>query len=141
MSLVTQSQRTNHHPQLDKISPIGDLKYPIGDMIPNWVFSSVSPLFCSFILKHWILICAWLNILQYWILHFMLDSFWYAHFNINADIHLIKGSAISILNSTSKLHFQFKFGFASRCFQIYKLQGHLCFKSSMALLSIIYKHS
>ena len=38
------------HP-LDKISPIGDLKYPIGDLkypighiIPNWVFSSVSPL-------------------------------------------------------------------------------------------------
>ena len=29
---------------MDKISPIGDLKYPIGDIIPNWIFSSVSPL-------------------------------------------------------------------------------------------------
>ena len=30
------------NPQLDEISPIGDLKYPIGDIISNWVFSSVS---------------------------------------------------------------------------------------------------
>ena len=32
------------YPQLDKISPIGNLKYPIGDIIPNLVFSFVSPL-------------------------------------------------------------------------------------------------
>ena len=37
-----REQITN--PQLDKILPLGDLKYPIGDIIPNWVFSSVSPL-------------------------------------------------------------------------------------------------
>ena len=59
MSLVKQSQRTNHQSQLDEISligdlkcpigdlkyPIGDLKYPIGDIMCNWVFTSVSPLF------------------------------------------------------------------------------------------------
>ena len=32
------------NPQLDKTSPIRDLKYPIWDFIRNWVFSSVSPL-------------------------------------------------------------------------------------------------
>ena len=30
--------------QLDKTYPIGYLEYPIGDILPNWVFSSVSPL-------------------------------------------------------------------------------------------------
>ena len=29
---------------MDKILPIGDLNYPIGDIIPNWVCFSVSPL-------------------------------------------------------------------------------------------------
>ena len=32
------------NPLLDKISSIGYLKYPIGDIIPNWVYSSVRPL-------------------------------------------------------------------------------------------------
>ena len=32
---------------MDVISPIGDLKYAIGDIISNWVFSFVSPLICT----------------------------------------------------------------------------------------------
>ena len=31
------------NPLLDIISPIGDLNYPIEDIMPNWVFSFVSP--------------------------------------------------------------------------------------------------
>ena len=42
LSQVEHSQRTN--PQWDKISPIGDFKYPIVNIIPNWIFISVSPL-------------------------------------------------------------------------------------------------
>ena len=30
--------------KLSTLSPIGDLTCPIGDLIPNWVFSSVCPL-------------------------------------------------------------------------------------------------
>ena len=32
------------YPRLDTVSPIGDLKYLIGNIIPDCVFSSVSPL-------------------------------------------------------------------------------------------------
>ena len=32
------------HTQLDKTYPIGYLEFPIGSILPNWVFSSVSPL-------------------------------------------------------------------------------------------------
>ena len=45
MSLVTQSQKAKINRQSNEISPFGDFKYPIGDILPNWVFSSVSPLF------------------------------------------------------------------------------------------------
>ena len=46
LSQVKQSQRTNPHSLLlDKISKIGNLEYSIGDIILNWGFSSVSPLF------------------------------------------------------------------------------------------------
>ena len=42
------------NPQLDKISPMGDLKYPIGDIIPNWVYSSISPLILLFSFAAWV---------------------------------------------------------------------------------------
>ena len=37
-SQVKQTQITNPQYIIVKISPIGYLKYPIGDIIPNWVF-------------------------------------------------------------------------------------------------------
>ena len=54
MSQVKQSNRTNPQSPIRKVSPIKDLKYPIGelqfpigDIIPNWIEFSVIPL-----LKH-----------------------------------------------------------------------------------------
>ena len=44
MSLERGVREQITNPQLAKIQPIEDLKYPIGDIIPNWVFSFVSPL-------------------------------------------------------------------------------------------------
>ena len=41
---LVKSKKKITYPKWDKISPIGDLKYPIGDTIPNWVLSSDSPL-------------------------------------------------------------------------------------------------
>jgi hypothetical protein len=34
-------------PYMDKISPIGDFKYPIGDIIPNWgYYTQLGIYFC-----------------------------------------------------------------------------------------------
>ena len=43
LSQVKKRKETN--PKFDEISQFGDSKDPTGDFIPNWVFSSVSPLF------------------------------------------------------------------------------------------------
>ena len=45
LSWVKKGKRTNPPFPIGEISPIGDLKYPIVCIIPNWTFSSVSPLF------------------------------------------------------------------------------------------------
>ena len=43
-SEVKLSQSEIPNAQLDKTSPIGYFKYPIGHIMPNWVFALVSPL-------------------------------------------------------------------------------------------------
>ena len=73
MILVIKSQRKNHLSPIGKISPlenskllIGNLKYRIEDIIPNWVFSSVSPLMevCYLQVKGHVYFVHWVPILH-----------------------------------------------------------------------------